>query len=651
MEIQQARPGMALGPCTLGEVIGRGSYGAVFQAHHTTLADRVAVKVMLPPPILSAVETAGFLAHFRRVSALVAGLHHPSLLPVLDYGEQDGLAYQILPYRPEGSLFEKVQRTGPLPPDTALAFLLQMAEALAFAHSQRVVHGGITPFNVLVLDSTTVQLSGVGLGTVLPSAGKETSRRFGYLAPEQLLGGKPDARSDVYALGAVLFYLLTSVAPYEGSPRDILMQQVYEASTSSTTALSSLPPACAQVVVRAMSKLPQERYANVGEVVVAYRTALSSAPLIKESEEERSRCHQPHEFAPTSERNAEHVEPEGSLWEYSSPSVGGEQAVSEARPSEDEGDGSSTRALDVRGAETTSPARNEMSGSGTTTEREEERVAEATTDALVARFTPLRRSNRKASPVQAIGTQPGVRWGKIISLLSTVLLLSALLLVANHVAVLRTPPVTKPGRHGGTTAQNHILVPNALGQPHPPFPITTSAPFSWEGGTYRLSGDGSSPALAYVLSAPWGYATITSISAEEIAGDNSRAETAFGLLFHCSSPDEGQRYQACYSFEISDNGGYQFWKYDARTYQSRMKGEQTCWALLWHHALGQEYLSGPSTTNRLTVIDRGGDFTLLINGREVGRLSDGSLPEGIVGLVVGHLGTEVAFSQLEITRT
>src|SRR5436190_21559913 len=136
----EALIGKVLGTCTLQEVIGQGGMGAVFLAQQSRPRRQVAVKVLLPAASLTAHQRAAFLERFRRETDDAASLEHPNILPVHEYGEQEGLAYLVMPYVSAGTLRDELERCGTLPLEKAVSYLEQIAAAIDFAHEHGVIH-------------------------------------------------------------------------------------------------------------------------------------------------------------------------------------------------------------------------------------------------------------------------------------------------------------------------------------------------------------------------------------------------------------------------------------------------------------------------------------------------------------------------------
>src|SRR5438067_12798945 len=145
----EALIGTVLGTCTLERLIGQGGMGAVFLAQQSRPRRQVAVKVLLPNAPLTATQRAAFLERFRRETDALASLEHPNIMPVHEYGEQDGLAYLVMPYVSGGTLRDELEREGPLPLKIVANYLEQMAAALDFAQEHGVIHRDIKPANIL----------------------------------------------------------------------------------------------------------------------------------------------------------------------------------------------------------------------------------------------------------------------------------------------------------------------------------------------------------------------------------------------------------------------------------------------------------------------------------------------------------------------
>jgi CheY-like chemotaxis protein len=258
------------------ERIGRGGMGVVYRAHHLALGREAAIKIVVPE--LAADE--GFRERFMREARIAATLTHPNVVTVYDAGEEDDELY-IAMQLVEGQDLAAVLRTeGRLRPFRALDVSRQVAAALDAAHAAGLVHRDVKPANVL-LDGRKAYLTDFGL-TKGPEAGPtkvgEVVGTVHYAAPEQIEGGAVDSRADVYALGCLLFHLLSGQVPY---PRDsevaVMYAHVQDPPPRLSEVLEGMPPPLDAVLARAMAKDPARRFHTCEELVAAARAMIDRA--------------------------------------------------------------------------------------------------------------------------------------------------------------------------------------------------------------------------------------------------------------------------------------------------------------------------------------------------------------------------------------
>lgn len=276
-------PGTLIGSYRLEGVRGRGGMGVVYEATHTRLGVRRALKLIAH----ALADDPGFRARFERESQVAASIEHPNVITIHDSGEWEGVLYIAMQYVEGTDLRELVSRTGRVEPRRAANILSQVASALDAAHERGLVHRDVKPANVLVVDEGTrdhALLTDFGLTKSTTSAAgiTQTGQWVGtldFIAPEQLDGRPVDARTDVYALGAVLYHALSGEVPY---PRESDMGKLYAHVHEPPPRLTpgSVPaevaPGLQEVVSRAMAKNPDERYRSAGELG---RAALAAADL------------------------------------------------------------------------------------------------------------------------------------------------------------------------------------------------------------------------------------------------------------------------------------------------------------------------------------------------------------------------------------
>lgn len=281
--IAESLLGRVIGNCTLQKLLGQGSMGAVYFAQQARPRRQVAVKVLLPVTPLKNQQLMAFLEHFRRTSDKAGSLVHPNIIEYHEYGEQEGLAYIVMPYLRDGSLRKILERERPLAPHIALNYLEQIAAALDYAHEQNVIHSDLKPTNILLARDGHLVLTDFGLLQLSPSINRREP--FGlsfpgtpeYMPFEQLLEQKLDERSDQYSLGVVLFEMLTGLTPSRDQiNRMIASKKLSEPLPTVRQFRPDVPQAAEQVLSRALSPKPEERYSTVGGFAKAFRTALGS---------------------------------------------------------------------------------------------------------------------------------------------------------------------------------------------------------------------------------------------------------------------------------------------------------------------------------------------------------------------------------------
>jgi len=287
----EAMSGMVLGTCTLEKLIGRGGVGAVFLAQQSRPRRQVAVKVLLPMTASQPGQHAAFLERFRRETDAAALLGHPNIVPVHEYGERDGLAYLVMAYISGGTLRDELEREGRLPLTQVVSYLEQMASALDFAHQRGVIHRDIKPANILLTPEKRLLLTDFGLVKIVTEGHISSNplSEFGmpmgtpdYMSPEQVLGGEGvDTRADIYSLGVLVYHMVTGTVPFTGdSPIKVALQHLHNSPPSPRILRPDLPVAAEQIILRAMARLPENRYPNAREFATAFRQTLETAGVI-----------------------------------------------------------------------------------------------------------------------------------------------------------------------------------------------------------------------------------------------------------------------------------------------------------------------------------------------------------------------------------
>jgi predicted Ser/Thr protein kinase len=256
----------------IDDVAGRGGMGVVYRAWDSALERAVALKVIAPEHS----RDPKFRKRFVREALATAGLDHPNVIPVYDAGEdEDGQLYIAMRFVDGEDLGTLLHESGALAPDLAAEIVAQAASALDAAHARGLVHRDVKPANVLIARGGRphVYLTDFGLAKWEETTGAGLTSTGGwmgtpdYLAPEQIDGGEPDARTDVYALGCVLFAALTGKPPFADVPRlRKATAHVQEPPPALRDVNAAVPKAFEPVVRRALAKDPRKRYASAGEL-------------------------------------------------------------------------------------------------------------------------------------------------------------------------------------------------------------------------------------------------------------------------------------------------------------------------------------------------------------------------------------------------
>jgi serine/threonine-protein kinase len=268
--------------CRIDAVAARGGMGLVYRATQLPLGRPVALKVITPA--LAADPT--FHERFVRESRIAASLDHPNVIPVYGAGEEDGCLYLAMRWVDGTDLQTLIDQSGGLEPGMAVAVVAQVGAALDAAHAAGLVHRDVKPANVLIAagnGSGHAYLSDFGL-TLEASASTRLTRTgewigtAGFMAPEQFEGDAIDARTDVYALGCVLYAALCGRPPFARETVVATMLAHLRDHPPRPSATPGVPPGLDAVVARALAKRPADRYGSAGELVEAALAAVGSAP-------------------------------------------------------------------------------------------------------------------------------------------------------------------------------------------------------------------------------------------------------------------------------------------------------------------------------------------------------------------------------------
>ncbi|MCZ7681961.1 MAG: serine/threonine protein kinase [Sandaracinaceae bacterium] len=272
----------SIGRYELRTKIAAGGMGEVWSAYHAGLKRDVAVKLMQP----RLGQDARAIERFEREVRALAELTHPYVVRVFDYGAtEDGVWYYAMELLDGDDLRSVIEREGPLEPARAVRLVTQASDALAEAHARGIVHRDVKPANLLLTvhegGGELVKLIDFGIAKLGAHDGGELTETGmvvgtpGYMAPEVIMGGEASPRADVYALGAVLYYLLAGKAPLDAStPQALALAHVGQDVPPPSERLGrALPPALEAVVMRCLHKDAALRFADAGALAAALRAA------------------------------------------------------------------------------------------------------------------------------------------------------------------------------------------------------------------------------------------------------------------------------------------------------------------------------------------------------------------------------------------
>src|SRR5918992_205258 len=249
--------------------LGNGGMAEVYLAHDAILDRDVALKVMSG----RYASDEEFVERFKREAQSAAALSHPNIVSIFDRGaSEDGTYYIAMEYLPGGTLKDRIMSRGALPPRTAAAVALQIAEALCAAHERGVIHRDIKPHNILITESGDVKVTDFGIAR---AASSSTMTRTGsilgtahYISPEQAMGEPVGPASDLYSLGIVLYEMLTGEMPYDAdTPLGIAMKHVNGRLIPPKEIDPSIPAGINAITVRLLAKDPADRYASDAELI------------------------------------------------------------------------------------------------------------------------------------------------------------------------------------------------------------------------------------------------------------------------------------------------------------------------------------------------------------------------------------------------
>lgn len=272
MTEQTGRDGQRVGNYRLVRLLGRGGFADVYLAEHLHLTTQAAVKLLNTRLANEGVEG------FRNEARMIAGLVHPHIVRVLDFGVENNVPYLVMDYAPNGTLRQRHPKGSRLPLQLVVSYMQQIGRALQYAHDQRLIHRDVKPENMLIGRNQELLLSDFGIALVAQSSQYQHTQNIAgtlaYMAPEQIQA-HPRPASDQYALGIVAYEWLGGQRPFQGTMTEVAIKHATAAPPPLRFLVPDLPPAVEQVVLTALQKDPHSRFPTLLAFVQALEQASS----------------------------------------------------------------------------------------------------------------------------------------------------------------------------------------------------------------------------------------------------------------------------------------------------------------------------------------------------------------------------------------
>jgi len=273
--------GQSLGRYHILEQIGEGGMATVYKAFDTRLERDVAVKIIRTELFGKAIIER-ILKRFEREAKALARMSHINIVKVHDFGEHEGSPYLVLEYLPGGTLKDRLGK--PMSWQQALRLLLPIADALGYAHKRKIIHRDLKPSNVLLTESDQPLLTDFGIAKILELEDAQTltgtSVGVGtpeYMAPEQGQGVDVDARADIYALGIVLYEMVTGHKPYTANtPMAVIVKHIHDPLPRPGSFIAGLPDAIEKLLLKVLAKKPGDRYQTMEELGAAMQNLMGT---------------------------------------------------------------------------------------------------------------------------------------------------------------------------------------------------------------------------------------------------------------------------------------------------------------------------------------------------------------------------------------
>lgn len=325
--------GTRVGPYEIIEEIGKGGMATVYRAYQPSVDRYVAIKVIHK----AIAGDAGGLERFDREARLVARLEHPHLLPVYDYNAQHDPPYIVMRYLESGTLKDVLDQSGPLALRDIAYMMRQITSALDYAHRQGVIHRDIKPSNIMVDQDGNAFLMDFGIARIREGGAGLTQTGIavgtpGYMSPEQGMGDAIDHRSDIYALGVMLYQMATGKLPYASeTPMGLILKHIQEPVPSARAANRDLPEGFDAIIARAMAKQREDRYQSGAELSEALTELVGATASARAPQQLREAAQQAlEEIQSKRDKNRDQIQATLALFNAQRSTAGAQQMMEDA---------------------------------------------------------------------------------------------------------------------------------------------------------------------------------------------------------------------------------------------------------------------------------------------------------------------------------
>jgi tRNA A-37 threonylcarbamoyl transferase component Bud32 len=279
VHLEAGGPVQKIGRYEILSELGHGAMGVVFKGRDPIIDRLVAIKTIRFDRLYESREIESLKERFYKEAQAAGKFAHPHIVTIFDVGEEEGLSYMAMEYVEGESLSKYTSKDHLLPVEEALAIITEVAEALDFAHQRDIVHRDIKPANIMRTAEAQVKVMDFGIAKLPSSTLTQSGSILGtpsYMSPEQIDGRqRVDGRSDLFSLGCVLYELLTGVKPFRGETLPALIHQITQVVPPPVSTQNPLvPPACDEIIRKALAKNPEERYQSGKEMASALRKVL-----------------------------------------------------------------------------------------------------------------------------------------------------------------------------------------------------------------------------------------------------------------------------------------------------------------------------------------------------------------------------------------